>query len=290
MYSHFKVKNIWQYFLGRIRCFPAVPKSGHLERSAPPHACQVSSSYYSSMGTVALVLMTSLTPVTSCQSLKFSLITTILCVSSNCKWRKKMFTGSAWVECWCDWVAILKEVNTFAFQKHHVFPAPQYCWWWWWKTNWKKLKLQDIIAQKKLPAFLPCLHLYSKRVWMRLVSLCCCCLIKVAFVGKDDESSPCLCSQQLVVVRRALVVVLPVPDDRGQAFADQCLCDVTRGGRREKKWGRALNEISRGRGRVSRWIPIEVCCATKKTRGMTNPKGGGAEEQRSPKCWHFTLD
>lgn len=25
-------------------------------------------------------------------------------------------------------------------------------------------------------------------------------------------------------------------------------------------------------------------------KGMTNPKGGTAEEQRSPKCWHFTLD
>lgn len=40
-------------------------------------------------------------------------------------------------------------------------------------------------------------------------------------------SSPGLCSQQLIVVGGALVVVLAVSDDRGQAFADQGFCNVT---------------------------------------------------------------
>lgn len=44
--------------------------------------------------------------------------------------------------------------------------------------------------------------------------------------------SPCLCSKQLVVVGGALVVILSVSDDRGQAFADQSLCDVTEGGKK----------------------------------------------------------
>lgn len=40
-------------------------------------------------------------------------------------------------------------------------------------------------------------------------------------------SSPCLCSKQLIVVGGALVVILSVSDDRGQAFTDQSLCYVT---------------------------------------------------------------
>lgn len=46
--------------------------------------------------------------------------------------------------------------------------------------------------------------------------------------GSEGESSlPCLCGKQLVVVGGALVVILSVSDDCGQAFTDQCLCYVT---------------------------------------------------------------
>lgn len=48
-------------------------------------------------------------------------------------------------------------------------------------------------------------------------------------------SSPRLCGQQLVVVGGALVVVLSVSDDCGQAFTDQSFCDVTGRGERQEK-------------------------------------------------------
>lgn len=54
-----------------------------------------------------------------------------------------------------------------------------------------------------------------------------------SFSSFPGGSSPCLCGQQLVVVGGALVVVLSVSDDRGQAFADQSFCDVTGRGERE---------------------------------------------------------
>ena len=47
-------------------------------------------------------------------------------------------------------------------------------------------------------------------------------------------SSPSLCGKQLVVVGGALVVILSVSDDCGQAFTDQSLRYVT-GGEGEKR-------------------------------------------------------
>ena len=47
--------------------------------------------------------------------------------------------------------------------------------------------------------------------------------------------SPCLCGQQFVVVGGPLVVILPVSDDGGQAFADQGLCDVSADGGERRK-------------------------------------------------------
>lgn len=39
--------------------------------------------------------------------------------------------------------------------------------------------------------------------------------------------SPGLCGKQLVVMRGSLIVVLPVPDHRGQALADKGLSNVS---------------------------------------------------------------
>lgn len=57
-------------------------------------------------------------------------------------------------------------------------------------------------------------------------------------------SSPGLCSQQLVVVGGALVVVLSVSDDRGQAFAHQSFCDVSGEGREREREGENAFHIS----------------------------------------------
>lgn len=51
-------------------------------------------------------------------------------------------------------------------------------------------------------------------------------------ISRRWGSSPGLCRQQLVVVGGALVVVLSVSDDGGQAFAHQSLCDVAGGDER----------------------------------------------------------
>lgn len=56
-------------------------------------------------------------------------------------------------------------------------------------------------------------------------------------------SSPGLCSQQLVVVGGALVVVLSVSDDRGQAFAHQSFCDVAGEGR-ERENGKTRSTLA----------------------------------------------
>lgn len=281
-------KNIPRYFLGHIRVSAAVPQVATGENWHHPlwavwflrlvDGC-------SSLGVDDATCHSSGKLSNSeVQSKNFS-----MCVFKF-QIKKKMFTGSAWVECWCDWDAILRKATTFCISKTPHFFSTAALLMMMMENKLEKTKApRDNCPQKKFPAFLPCLRLHSKRVWKRLV------LLKWPLWGKEKrqcecESLPCLSSKQLVVVGGALVVILPVPDDRGQAFTDQRLCNVAEGGRREKKWGRVLNEISGGRGRVSRGIPIEVCSAAKKIRGMTNPKGCAAGEQRSPKCWHFTLD
>ena len=63
-----------------------------------------------------------------------------------------------------------------------------------------------------------CVHVF--------VGLC----VKVFLCACVPGPSPCLCGQQFVVVGGALVVVLSVPDDGGQAFAHQGLCNVSEAG------------------------------------------------------------
>lgn len=69
-------------------------------------------------------------------------------------------------------------------------------------------------------------------------------------------SSPGLCSQQLVVVGGALVVVLSVSDDRGQAFAHQSFCDVAGEGReRERENAFHISGVSNERERARAQSP-----------------------------------
>lgn len=95
-------------------------------------------------------------------------------------------------------------------------------------------------------------------------------------------SSPCLCGKQLVVVGGALVVILSVSDDCGQAFTDQCLRYVT-GGRERRERGVTLKKK---KTLASQRILNELAQQKQqqKNKGMTSPKGGFAGEQRSLKC------
>ncbi len=95
-------------------------------------------------------------------------------------------------------------------------------------------------------------------------------------------SSPCLCGKQLVVVGGALVVILSVSDDCGQAFTDQSLRYVT-GGQERRERGITLIKTGKRPLLASHRILTEQA-QQKENKGMTNPKGGCAEEQRSLKC------
>lgn len=100
-------------------------------------------------------------------------------------------------------------------------------------------------------------------------------------------SSPSLCGKQLVVVGGALVVILSVSDDCGQAFTDQSLRYVTGGkrGEREKERKREITfkkKPTRKNPSASHRILSKL--AQQKNKDMTNPRGGFAKEQRSLKC------
>lgn len=74
----------------------------------------------------------------------------------------------------------------------------------------------------------------------------------------------------------------------GLCWPEPLRCYWGGGGRNEE---RVLNKIRKKKKPSWHLADFQMRFAQRQeNKGMTNPKGGTAGEQRSPKCWHFTLD
>lgn len=100
---------------------------------------------------------------------------------------------------------------------------------------------------------------------------------------RSVRSSPCLCGKQLVIVGGALVIILSVSDDCGEAFTYQSLCYVA--GKQDKERKITLKKKKKKTTPLgfTKRVPGKLALNKKKMH-TTNPKGGFAKEQRSLKC------